>query len=120
MADIDMSARFETISEKARVASGNLKAARQRTVERLESDANSARDRAAAAADRLNDKATAAEDKASSQWREVRSKWQAHVAKMRVGAKEKKSTSTQIWPRPTPTRPRPMHWMPSISHRGHR
>ena len=81
MADIDLSTQFDKISDKAKIASDELKAANNKTRERLESDVTDARDRASAAADRLNDKAVDAKDKASSQWHEMRATWQAHVAK---------------------------------------
>ena len=57
MADIDLSTQFDKISDKAKIASDKLKAANNKTRERLESDVTDARDRASAAADRLNDKA---------------------------------------------------------------
>jgi hypothetical protein len=89
MADIDLSAQFDKISDKAKSASDNLKAAGQGTRDRLESDVISARDRASAAADRLNDKAVDAKDKASSQWQEMHANWHAHVAKVKASAKKR-------------------------------
>ena len=81
MTDIDLSAQFDKISDKAKSASDKLKAAGQGTRDRLETDVVDARDRASAAADRLN-------DKASSQWQEVRAKWQAHVAKVKSNVRD--------------------------------
>ncbi|MGB8506713.1 hypothetical protein [Mycobacterium sp.] len=56
MAGIDLSARFELISQRAKDASEQLKAAGQRSRDQLRSDAARAREQATAAADRFNDK----------------------------------------------------------------
>ena len=118
MTDIDLSAQFDKISEKAKNASDKLKAARQGTRDRLESDVISARDRASAAADRFNDKAVDAKDKASSQWQEMRAKWQAHVAKVKTTAERKRQdSSTRTSPPTMPTLPKTTHWRRSTSRR---
>ena len=87
MADTDLSARFEKISDSAKTATDKVKAAGQRSKEQLETDVASARDKATAAADQFKDKAAAAR---SSQWDEVRGTWQTHVAKVRPDVKVKK------------------------------
>ncbi|HEX3546898.1 MAG TPA: hypothetical protein VHU62_10015 [Mycobacterium sp.] len=66
MADVDLTARFENISENAKNVAERLKAARQGTREQLETDAANAR----TAADELKDKAVGEQAKPS---------WQAHV-----------------------------------------
>ena len=52
MADGDLRANFDKISDKAKAATDELKAAGHRTREQLETDVAGARDRATAAADR--------------------------------------------------------------------
>jgi hypothetical protein len=90
MASMDLSARFEKISDRARAAADNLKGAEQRTNLRLEFDAGFAQDRATAAALRLSINAAAAGDRASSQWQEVRDEWATYVANVRGHLREKK------------------------------
>jgi len=85
----DPSAQLDKISEKARRASEKLKAAGNRTKDRLQADVVSARGRASAAADRLNDKAVDARSKAASQWREIRAKWDTSVAKGKAAGKDR-------------------------------
>src|SRR5262245_2871882 len=117
MADIDLSAQFDKISERAKIAAAKVKAARQSTRDQLESDAASARDRDSAAADRLKGKAAAAGDKAPSHWQEMCDKWHAHVATVRAYARERKPRPTPTWPRSTPTWQSLTHWISSISRR---
>jgi hypothetical protein len=97
MADLDLSAQFGKISERAIIASGKVKAARQSTGDQLESDVNSARDRASAAADQFKDKPAAAGDKASSHWQEMRDKWHVHVATARAKPAKRKPSPTPTW-----------------------
>jgi len=80
----DLTAQFEKISDKAKAATYELKAAGRETRDQLETEVASARDRATAATDQLKRKADAARDDASSQWREIRDSWHAHVAKVRT------------------------------------
>jgi predicted nucleic acid-binding Zn-ribbon protein len=80
----DLSAQFEKISDKAKSATDELKAAAHETRDQLETDIGSARDRATAATEQLKRKADAARDDASSQWREIRDSWHDHVAKARA------------------------------------
>ena len=89
MADTDLTAQFEKISDKAKIQAEKLKAARQGTREQLETDAANTRDKASAAADRLKDKAAAGQAKASSQWQEISGNWQAHVTRVRTRIDEK-------------------------------
>jgi len=90
VANTDLSTEFEKISERAKAATSNLRAASQRTRDQLAADAASARNRATVAADQLKDNVSGAHDKVSSQWQEIRGKWQAHVAKARSSLQEKK------------------------------
>jgi hypothetical protein len=60
MADTDLSAQFEKISDNAKIATDKLKAASQKTHDQLETDAAHARDTASAAADQFKDTADAA------------------------------------------------------------
>jgi hypothetical protein len=80
----DLSAQFEKISDKAKAATYELKAAAHETRDQLETDVASARDRASATTDQLKRKADAARDDASSQWRDIRDSWHAHVANART------------------------------------
>jgi hypothetical protein len=84
MADTDLSTKFEKISDKAKTALDQLRAASQRTRDQLAAEAASARDQATAAANQFKHKGDFACDRASSQWREIRGKWQIHVAKARA------------------------------------
>jgi hypothetical protein len=90
VANTDLSTEFEKISDRAKTATNNLRAASQRTRDQLAVDAVSARNRATAAADQLKDNVSGAHDQVSSQWQEIRGKWQAHVAKARSSLQEKK------------------------------
>jgi hypothetical protein len=72
VADTDLSAEFEKISDKAKAAADELKSAGHRTRDQLEANVASAREKATAAADQVHDKADAARDKTSSQWQETR------------------------------------------------
>ncbi len=89
MADADLSAQFEKLSDKAKQVAGEVSAAGSKTKDQLESDVTIARDRAAASAEQFKEGARAAVDKASSRWDEIRGKWQAHVAKVREDAQRK-------------------------------
>ena len=62
MADIDLSKEFEKISDKARTATAELKAASAKTKDQLDTDVAKARERAAAAADEFDGKAEAGRD----------------------------------------------------------
>ena len=104
MSDIDLSTQFDKISDKAKIASDELKAANNKTKERLQSDVADARDRASAAADRLNDKAVDTKDNASSQWHEMRATWQAHVAKVKAHVNDRQDRlDAHLSPRTTPS-----------------
>ncbi|MGO8771639.1 MAG: hypothetical protein ACLQIK_06780 [Mycobacterium sp.] len=89
MADTDLSAQFEKLSDKAKNVAAELSAAGAKTRDQLESDVTIARDKAAASAEQFKERAHAAGDKASSQWDEIRGKWQAHVANVREDARRK-------------------------------
>jgi len=80
MAGVDLTARFERIQERAKVASDQLRAARQRSADELRTLAGSARNRATAAADTPQETGAAGAGKVSSHWQDIRAKWQAHVA----------------------------------------
>ena len=71
MADSDLGAQFEKVSDKAKAATDKLKDATSRTRDQLQSDVAGARDKAVAAADQFKDKADAAQARASSQWQEI-------------------------------------------------
>ena len=88
----DLSTEFEKISDKAKTATNNLRAANQHTRDQLAADAARARDKATAAANHLKDNAVDAKHKASSHWEEIRGKWKAHVAEVqsRLDAKADK------------------------------
>jgi hypothetical protein len=90
MSNANLKAQFGKISDTARTAAGKVDAAGERTREQLEVDVAVARNRVAAAADRMNGKADAARENASSDWKEIRDKWYAHVAKVRARAHQKK------------------------------
>ncbi len=92
MQDTDLSAKFEKISDRAKAATDELKAAGDSTRDELETDAAKARDRATAAADQLKAKADTARDDASSQWQAIRDSWHAHVAKARTRVKDTADT----------------------------
>jgi hypothetical protein len=87
MEDTDLRAKFEQISERAKAATDELKAAGDITRDELETDVARARDKATAAADNLKGKADAARDHASSQWQAIRDSWHDHVAKERTRVK---------------------------------
>ena len=57
MQDIDLSTKFEKISDRAKAATDDLKAAGGNTRDKLETDVVGARDKATAAADQLKTKA---------------------------------------------------------------
>jgi hypothetical protein len=84
MASNDLEARFDQLSDTARAAADELKAAGQTTKDQLEAEVASARNTAALAAQRLKDAATDATNLASSQWDDIRSRWQTHVNQMRA------------------------------------
>jgi len=92
MQDIDLSAKFEKISDRAKVATDDLKAAGDNTRDKLEADVVGARDKATAAADQLKTKADDARDDASSQWQGIRDSWHSHVAKARERVKNTADT----------------------------
>jgi len=87
MEDNDLSAKFEQISDRAKAATDELRAAGDSTRDELETDVARVRDRATAAADQLKTKADNARDDASSQWQAIRDSWHAHVSKARTRAK---------------------------------
>ena len=90
MADNDFSAQFEKISDRAETATDTLRAAGDKTNDKLAADAAAAGEKAAAAANRFKDKADGDREKVSSQWQDIRDKWQAHVAKVQRNVKEHK------------------------------
>jgi hypothetical protein len=90
VANTDLSTEFEKISNKANTAAQHLRAANQHTRDQLAADVASAGDRATAAANQVKHSADGARDKSSSHWHDMRAKWQAHVAKVRASAKEKR------------------------------
>jgi hypothetical protein len=75
---VDLSAQFEQIPDRAKVASDQVRAASQRNQDQLRTAASSARNRATAAAGRLQDNEAAGG--VSPHWQDIRAKWQAHVA----------------------------------------
>jgi hypothetical protein len=91
MADDDLSAQFERISDKARAAADTLRAASVRSKDQLEKDVASAQERAVATTDHLKAKADDARNTASSHWQQVRGKWHAHVAQTRARADKAKT-----------------------------
>jgi hypothetical protein len=92
MQDIDLSAKFEKISDRAKAATDDLKAAGDNTRDKLETDVVGARDKATAAADQLKTKADDTRDGASSQWQGIRDSWHSHVAKARERVKNTADT----------------------------
>jgi hypothetical protein len=80
MAGVDLSARFEQIPERAKVASDEVRAVSQRSEDQLRTAASTARNRATAVADKLRGNGAASTGKVSPHWQEVRARWQAHVA----------------------------------------
>jgi hypothetical protein len=80
MKNTDLCKEFEKISDHAKAATQHLRTASQHTKDQLAADAAIARQKATAAANRLQDNANGARNKASSHWQEMRDKWQAHVA----------------------------------------
>ena len=92
MADTDLSAKFEQISDRAKAATDELKAAGHTTRDELKTDADGARDKATAAADQLKTKADDARNDASSQWQTIRDSWHSHVAKARKRVKDTADT----------------------------
>ena len=87
MQHTDLSEEFEKISDKAKAATDELKAAGHSTRDGLKTAADGARDKATAAADQLKTKADDARDDASSQWQAIRDGWHSHVAKARERVK---------------------------------
>jgi hypothetical protein len=85
--DTDLRARFEQISDRAKAATDELRAASDSTRDELETYAARAQDMATAAADQLKTKADADRDDASSQRQATRDSWQAHVGKARTRVK---------------------------------
>jgi hypothetical protein len=92
MQDTDLSAKFEKISDRAKAATDELKAAGHTTRDELKTDADGARDKATAAADQLKTKADDARNDASSQWQTIRDSWHSHVAKARKRVKDTADT----------------------------
>ena len=92
MQDTDLSAKFEQISDRAKAATDELKAAGHSTRDGLKTDADGARDKATAAADQLKTKANDARNDASSQWQTIRDSWHSHVAKARKRVKDTADT----------------------------
>jgi hypothetical protein len=90
VSNTDLSTEFEKISDKAKTATQNLRAAGQRTKDQLAGDVANTREKATATANHLKDHADGARDKASSHWQEFRGKWLVHVAKVRASVNEKK------------------------------
>jgi hypothetical protein len=87
MPDTDLRARFEQISDRAKAATDELRAASDSTRDELETYGVRARDKATAAADQLKTKADADRDGASSQRQATSDSWQAHVGKARTRVK---------------------------------
>ena len=87
MQHTDLSEKFEKISDRAKAATDELKAAGDTTRDQLETEVGGARDKATAAADQLKTKADDARDGASSQWQAIRDSWHSHVAKARKRVK---------------------------------
>ena len=83
MQHTDLSEKFEKISDRARAATDELKAAGDTTRDQLETEVAGARDKATAAADQLKTKADDARDGASSHWQAIRDSWHSHVSKAR-------------------------------------
>jgi hypothetical protein len=75
---VDLSAQFEQILDRAKVASDQVRAAGQRNQDQLRTAASSARNRATVAAGRLP--ANEAARGVSPHWQDIRATWQAHVA----------------------------------------
>ena len=92
MQDNDLSVKFEQISDRAKAATDELKAAGDTTRDELETDVARARDKATAAADQMKTKADAAHDDASSQWQAIRDSWHSHVSKARTRIKNAEDT----------------------------
>ena len=92
MQDTDLSAKFEQISDRAKAATDELKAAGYTTGDELKTDVAGARDKATAAADQLKTKADDARDDASSQWQAIRDSWHSHVTKGRTRVKNAADT----------------------------
>jgi hypothetical protein len=84
MAGVDLSARFDQICERARIASDEIRAASQRGQDQLRVAAGSARNRATAEAGGPPDNAAVVADKVSPHWHDIRAKWQAHVAALQA------------------------------------
>ena len=78
MGGVDLSAQFEQILDRAKVASDQVRAAGQRNQDQLRTAASSARNRATVAAGRLP--ANEAARGVSPHWQDIRATWQAHVA----------------------------------------
>ena len=78
MGGVDLSAQFEQIPDRAKVASDQVRVAGQRNQDQLRTAASSARNRATVAAGRLP--ANEAARGVSPHWQDIRAKWQAHVA----------------------------------------
>ena len=78
MGGVDLSAQFEQIPDRAKVASDQVRAAGQRNQDQLRTAASSARNRATVAAGRLP--ANEAARGVSPHWQDIRATWQAHVA----------------------------------------
>jgi hypothetical protein len=87
MQHTDLNGNFEKISDRAKAASEELKAAGDTTRDKLETEVAGARDKATAAADQLKTKADDACDGASSQWQAIRDSWHSHVARARKRVK---------------------------------
>jgi hypothetical protein len=92
MQDTDLSAKFEQISDRAKAATDELKAAGHTTRDELKTDVAGGRDKATAAADQLKTKADDARDDASSQWQAIRDSWHSHVTKARTRVKNAADT----------------------------
>ena len=82
MVGVDLSARFEQICERAKVASDEMRAASQRSQDQLRVAAGSARNRATGEALGPPDNAVAG--KVSPHWHDIRAKWQAHIAALQA------------------------------------
>jgi hypothetical protein len=92
MQHTDLSEEFGKISDRAKTATDELKAAGDSTRDQLETEVAEARDKATAAADQLKTKADDARDGASSQWQAIRDSWHSHVAKARERVKNTADT----------------------------
>ena len=86
MADNRLSEKFDALSDKAKESANKLKASAGHEKDQLRANAAAARERATATADQFEEKVVDASGRASSQWDEVRGKWKAHLANVRLAS----------------------------------